>query len=174
MSQNMYSLQGGYLLWHNNKYLFRVRVELVDLVNQTLVYALSPILSSAHTAPCTEHWIAWLLTQSLKSHLYSLLPHYQHSLLRMVEGSITPRSVLRAYVPTCLRAYARVGWSERAFCLRHVPVQSCIGWRMHRMTYRMHACLYLFSIHYCFLFIWTPFFIVLLSDSIDSNQQLNM
>jgi hypothetical protein len=50
MSENMYSLQGGYLLWRNNKYLFRVRVELVDLVNQTLVYVLSPILSSAHTA----------------------------------------------------------------------------------------------------------------------------
>jgi hypothetical protein len=51
MSQNMYSLQGGYLLWRNNKYIFWVRVELVDLVDQTLVYALSPILSSAHTAP---------------------------------------------------------------------------------------------------------------------------
>jgi hypothetical protein len=31
-------------------YLFRVRVELVDLVKQTLAYALSPILSFAHTA----------------------------------------------------------------------------------------------------------------------------
>jgi hypothetical protein len=43
-------LQGGYLLWRNNKNLFWVRIELVDLVNQTLVFGLSPILSSAHTA----------------------------------------------------------------------------------------------------------------------------
>jgi hypothetical protein len=50
MLWNMYSLQGGYLLWCNNKYLFRVRVKLVDLVNKTLVYVLSSILSSVHTA----------------------------------------------------------------------------------------------------------------------------
>jgi hypothetical protein len=50
MSQKACSLQGGYLLTCGNKYHFQVQVELVNLDDQTLVYVLSPILSSAHTA----------------------------------------------------------------------------------------------------------------------------
>jgi hypothetical protein len=50
VSQKACSLQGGYLLTYGNKYLFQVWVELVNLVDQTLVYALLPILCLAHTA----------------------------------------------------------------------------------------------------------------------------
>jgi hypothetical protein len=72
MSQKVCSLQGGYLLTHGNKYLFRVQVKLVNVVDRTLVYALSPILSLAHTAlaPRLElgvlnGWICHMFTVSI-------------------------------------------------------------------------------------------------------------